>query len=422
MELRECQAQLEDLTMKRSQLQTDLKGSSQLLSNCKQECEGLRLKVHALENEIDEMDASYDAEIANRSLMETKLLAENEKSRNTQASLEKSLESLRIAKDKQLTETEQNIESLQIKLKDLQYEQTQSRNAQQFWETDATYRSTQSEERDKQMTQLTERNEELQSLVTTLTDHISEYQAENFKMKTDLQSLKRKNDKRKEDVRSTQEQREQSEKSLNRRISKLERERDSLNRKVFDLEKVRRTIAGVVICVDLSGSLYGDAEHLAKDAFRIIVEGILDQSPQTQIGVVVQSAQIKTEYKMSRISYATLSCLDFATVSGTENYDRALRETEHQVYSFRRNFPGSPCRVILISDGEAVGGYPQNILRNFNRDGIPCHNVVVAKRRNFRNDTNGISLATNGRNFTFSNKSSRHSLQSAELRGLPTWS
>ncbi|ERF69676.1 hypothetical protein EPUS_03668 [Endocarpon pusillum Z07020] len=73
----------------------------------------------------------------------------------------------------------------------------------------------------------------------------------------------------------------------------LEEAKRTLEKRVSDLEKVRaqqRSSLGIVFCVDLSGSLHGNPERLAKDAFRNLINNLCVEVPDAHEVAYIEQA------------------------------------------------------------------------------------------------------------------------------------
>jgi Mg-chelatase subunit ChlD len=357
-ELQNCQTEIDDIKATQSRLKTALSIGSERLSISEQECTELRNKLKNMQEELHQKDMLHAQEIIEQkkewmSVLQTQI----ERSDQVQKSLKENINNLGRTQTQKLAETESQARSLEHELEDVRRERSLLEKSKLSWTTKANRREDELREKDQFIEQLADENEELQ-----------------------------------------------------RRISHLENT-------VSDLEKVRRSIEGVVICIDLSGSLMGEPELRAKEAFRIVIDGILNRSPQTHVGVIVHAERVSTVYVMSRISRSIHSCLDSTAVSGCENYNGALRQAQNILTSFKIRFRQARCRVILISDGDILGGIPRHIVNDFAKKGIPCHNIVIPRYSDVSRGTEEISRATNGRNFTYQGPLSSSLLDSTEIFG-----
>jgi Mg-chelatase subunit ChlD len=195
------------------------------------------------------------------------------------------------------------------------------------------------------------------------------------------------------------------------RVSKLEDEKKNLLQKISELEKVR-SVEGVIIVTDLSGSLDSEQVKLAKEAFRTITSGIKDRNRNAHVGVVVQNNKVTTVRAMSKVDQFAENVVNSAVGGGAENYHTTLKIVQELLVDFRSKHAKAKCRVILIGDGEACDGFPNPIVRQFVTEKTKIHNVVVEPKLKYGSFSAGIqrtstlSSKTKGHDFTYSGSSS----------------
>lgn len=164
---------------------------------------------------------------------------------------------------------------------------------------------------------------------------------------------------------------------LEKKNKKLKDQIQTLETKVSHLEQVRAHI-GIVFCVDLSGSLSGDLEQLAKTAFRQIINALLSKTKRNvHIGVVVHASSISIARHMSSVDASTASILDFIPGGGTEDYRAAFVHVVSLLSTFTAENPGAEKCVVMIGDGEDVGS--RGDVSTLVAQGVKCHNVVIGK-------------------------------------------
>lgn len=185
----------------------------------------------------------------------------------------------------------------------------------------------------------------------------------------------------------------------------LDKEKKTLEQRISCLEKLRterRSLLGIVFCVDLSGSLCGNPGRLAKEAFRKLVNELHAKSPNAHVGVVLHTSSTFVARQMAEVDLHTSSMLDSITCSGTENYRQAFIHIVSQLSAFKASYPGANRRVIMISDGEGCG-VPGDV-STLRTDGVPCHNLVISKGSLVSaasSSTRKYSSMTGGRNFMY---------------------
>lgn len=182
----------------------------------------------------------------------------------------------------------------------------------------------------------------------------------------------------------------------------LKDEKKILEERISHLEKVRveqRSILGIVFSVDLSGSLLGNSQLLAKDAFRKLINVLRSESPRAHVGVVVHASSIYVALQMAEIDSCTSSVLDSIDCGGSENYAQAFTYVVSLLSGFKDSYPGAKRRVIMISDGEGYSSALADVSM-LGADGVPCHNIVVGNSF-YSTSTEECSTITGGRNFTY---------------------
>ncbi len=181
----------------------------------------------------------------------------------------------------------------------------------------------------------------------------------------------------------------------------LKEEKKILEERISHLEKVRaeqRSILGIVFSVDLSGSLGGNPQLLAKDAFRKLINDLRSKSPRAHVGVVVHASSIYVACQMAEVESYTSSVLDSIACGGSENYVQAFTYVVSLLSIFKDSYPGAKRRVIMISDGQGYSALAD--VSTLSADGVPCHNIVVGNIF-YSTSTEGCSSITGGRNFTY---------------------
>lgn len=178
-------------------------------------------------------------------------------------------------------------------------------------------------------------------------------------------------------------------------------EKKILEERMSLLEKVhaeQRSTLGIVFSVDLSTSLMGNPQLLAKDAFRKLIDDLRSKSPKAHVGVVVHAASIHVARQMTKVDSDTSSVLDRTACGGSEDYDQAFSYIVSLLSIFKGSHPKAESRVILISDGE---GYSASAdVSKLKADGVPCHNIVVREGLN-STSTEEYSFVTGGHNFRY---------------------
>jgi hypothetical protein len=232
------------------------------------------------------------------------------------------------------------------------------------------------------------------SLTLGLTDQISE-------LHDDISSLQLENQVLKAEAKQLM----QDKATLAKSVSALTQERSALVTRISTLEEVRLA-DGVIVCIDLSSSLSSRKVEMAKEAFRIITSGIRARNPNTHLGAIVQDTSIWTARNLSKIDTAADGAIDRSSGGGTECYRTAIPSIEEMMSPFWARYPKRATRVILIGDGQAVGGYPEHLLTTFRNHGTPIHNVVVQSSGRVSSPgssstTAGISNRTNGLSFAY---------------------
>ncbi|KAF2117302.1 hypothetical protein BDV96DRAFT_644725 [Lophiotrema nucula] len=201
---------------------------------------------------------------------------------------------------------------------------------------------------------------------------------------------------------------EKDRKKSTKRTAELEAEKARLERRIVELEQVRaqRSLIGIVLCVDISGSLAGTPEQLAKDAFRKFIEKIRAKYSNASVGVIVHASSVTTVRKISPLDATADRVIDSTWCGGSENYYSALSLVQTELASFNLSFPKAKRIVILISDGEDIGT-PGNVA-TLAAWGIPCHNVVIQKSTAFAShETTKYATATGGTTIYFNGTDSR---------------
>lgn len=174
-----------------------------------------------------------------------------------------------------------------------------------------------------------------------------------------------------------------------------------LEERISHLEKVRaeqRSILGIVFSVDLSGSLDGNPQQLAKDAFRKLINDLRSKFPRAHVGVVVHASSIYVARQMAEVDSYTSSVLDSIACGGSENYFQAFTYVVSLLSIFKNSYPGAKRRVIMISDGQGYSALAD--VSTLSADGVPCHNIVVGNGF-YSKSTEECSSITGGRNFTY---------------------
>lgn len=158
----------------------------------------------------------------------------------------------------------------------------------------------------------------------------------------------------------------------------LKEEKEMLEKRISHLEKVRaeqHSLLGIVFCVDISGSLCGNPERLAKDAFRKLINDLRSKFPKAHVGVVVHASSIYVARQMAEVDSYTSSVLDSITCTGSEDYLQAFIHVVSLLLTFKASYPGAKRRVIMVSDGQECST-PGDV-GALSADGVPCHNIVV---------------------------------------------
>jgi uncharacterized protein (DUF3084 family) len=153
---------------------------------------------------------------------------------------------------------------------------------------------------------------------------------------------------------------EKDKKRIGREVSELEKENKRLLARITSLEEVRKqrsrarhsAIAGIVFCVDLSGSLSGGPDIQAKDVFRTIVRALMTKNPNAYVGIVTHTTTVSVVRSICAPDHHTESLLDSISCNGSENYSVALSSVWSLLKDFGSSYPSAARWVILISDGQ----------------------------------------------------------------------
>lgn len=181
----------------------------------------------------------------------------------------------------------------------------------------------------------------------------------------------------------------------------LKEEKKMLEERILQLEKVRaeqRSTLGIVISVDLSGSLMGNSQLLAKDAFRTLINELRSNTSKVHVGVVVHGPSTYIAHHMAEVEFYTSSFLDLIDCGGSEDYVQAFTFVVYLLSEFKHRHRGAKRRVIMISDGEGYSTLTD--LSTLCADGVPCHNIIVGNR-SYSTSTAACSSITGGRDFTY---------------------
>ena len=183
----------------------------------------------------------------------------------------------------------------------------------------------------------------------------------------------------------------------------LREEKKTLEEIILQLEKVRaeqRSGFGIVFSVDLSGSLMGNSQLLAKAAFRTLVNNLRSKSPKAHVGVVVHGPSVYVARQMAEIDNYRSSILDSVACGGGEDYVQAFTHIVFLLSNFKHRFPEAKRRVIMISDGQGYSSLTD--ISTLCADRIQCHNVVVGgDGYHYMSSTQACSAATGGKDFGY---------------------
>lgn len=183
----------------------------------------------------------------------------------------------------------------------------------------------------------------------------------------------------------------------------LKDEKKTLEERILQLEKVRaeqRSVFGIVFSVDLSGSLMGNSQLLAKAAFRTLIDNLRSQSPKAHVGVVVHGPSVYVARHMAEIDSYMSSILDSVACGGGEDYVQAFTHIVSLLSDFKYRHPKAKRRVIMISDGQ---GYSSSTdISTLCADRIQCHNIVVSgDGYHYMSSTQACSAKTGGKDFRY---------------------
>ena len=257
--------------------------------------------------------------------------------------------------------------------------------------------------------ELGDRNAKLESALNAFQTKITETQAQHDRkiaeMKNSKDALKQDNsrtNKRVVKLENKNAKLEQVIKVSEESNRALKDEKKILEDRILQLEKVRaeqRSILGIVFSVDLSGSLMGNSQLLAKDAFRMLIRSLYRKSPKVHVGVVVHGPSAYVARQMAEVDFYTSSMLDSIACGGSEDYTQAFTSVVSLLSTFKNLHPGAKRRVIMISDGQGYYSTPTDV-STLCADGIPCHNVVVGNDY-YSCSTRACSSMTGGRDFEY---------------------
>lgn len=203
----------------------------------------------------------------------------------------------------------------------------------------------------------------------------------------------------------------QSEKrSVEAERQRLSDEVKSLRRQLSELKQVcaRRPDVGIVFCVDNSGSLGGNPQQLAKQAFRAIINRIRSKAGRAHVCIVVYAVSVSVVRHMSELNSSIDTAIDSIACGGSENYRDASKEVISLLSGFKRQYPRVERHVVMISDGEDCGS--SGDVSTLAAERVPCHNVVIEKSHGhyygatpyssetekYATDTGGVSLKYSG--------------------------
>lgn len=246
----------------------------------------------------------------------------------------------------------------------------------------------------------------------------------NTKLKSTLNAFAAKNEREFAELKASKEALKQDNNRTNKRAVELEKkhskleqvikvseesnkalkdEKKILEQRILQLEKVReekRSTFGIVFSVDLSGSLMGQSQLLAKDAFRTLVNDLRSKFPKVHVGVVVHGPSAYIARQMAEVDYYTSSILDSIACEGSEDYVTAFTHVVSLLSTFKYLQPGAKRRVIMISDGQGYSTLTD--VSTLCADRIPCHNIVVGSNIcYYPSSTQECSSATGGGNFGY---------------------
>lgn len=317
--------------------------------------------------------------------------------RGTEIEMEKNLR----MKDSMICSYTHQIEELQIKAKRIPQLASQ---LSQLEALNATLKST-FKQREKEMG---DHSAQLESALTVLETKImvmeSQYEKKIADVKASKDALKeekKKTTKRAFELQTENAKLEQVIKHSKDSHKALKEEKEILEERISHLEKVRaeqRSILGIVFSVDLSGSLHGNPQLLAKDAFRKLIDNLRSKSPRAHIGVVVHASSIYVARQMAEVDSYTSSVLDSIACEGSEDYVQAFTYVVSLLSIFKDSYPEAQRRVIMISDGQGYSALAN--VSTLSADGVPCHNIVVGNPF-YSTPTEEYSSITGGRDFTY---------------------
>ena len=295
-------------------------------------------------------------------------------------------------KDSMIGRYTHQIEELQVKAKRIPQLASQLSKLESLNATLKSQRATLAEDMKTSTKAFEQRENEMR-------DHISKLESVLLSLEAKTMAMQSQYEKEISEVKASKDALEQEKKKTTKRAAKLESENATLERdikqskdtqkalkeekkmlekRISHLEKVRaeqRSLLGIVFCVDISGSLCGNPERLAKDAFRKLINDLRSKSPKAHVGVVVHASSIYVARQMAEVDSYTNSVLDSITCSGSEDYLQAFIHVVSLLSTFKTSYPGAKRRVIMISDGQECS-MPGDV-GTLSADGVPCHNIVV---------------------------------------------
>jgi len=426
-ELEQRHALIGALETQQGNMSMELQRSQEQMAEISGQRTQLESRMRNLENELAEREENHQTLIGQqRSSWERMLREERSKSQQTQEDLQNRLRSIELAAKTELEPVESlraEIDRLRREVQSLRQAKTSMTEKIKSHEAQLLEKVGMIEDLSDQVQDLTIENsirETPPNQVPELMADIEVLRKEKRVMQNTIDSertrLVAEKQRLKDQVSKLEQEKLTSDQKLNQQVSRLEQEKRTLNQRISDLEKVS-SIEGVVICVDLSASLDAAKVKLAKEAFRTIISGIRTRNAKTHVGVVVQASSVSNARNISQVDLSTESTLNSDYGGGVEGYHTALDNVNTMLLTFRSSHPKAQRRIILIGDGNAVGGFPDWIINSFRNGGVPIHNVVVGSGNSssYKTQTSDMSSKTNGQDFAYSGVAS--SLSSPALLG-----
>ena len=138
-------------------------------------------------------------------------------------------------------------------------------------------------------------------------------------------------------------------------------------------EVPRCSMDAVVICIDVSASMYGNTFKRAIQTYELLIEGIISRNPSTHVGLLTHgdnSYHVTEVQKLSPVDVSMRRLLEDLDCGGySEDYREVLEKAQTMLNTFRIDHPAAALRIITIGDYSA----PFSLLRQ----DIPIDAIVL---------------------------------------------